>query len=477
MKIFQEYLTKSYLMKSQHLIFLMVTCVGLLLSCSRYELPDEELANGELKNASVGTVFTVEPGGEDDTQALNQAFLDAISAGPGSIVRLCEGEYHINFIEVREFYGKFLGAGKGKTVILPVADLGVDALLSQNLNTILLRFVGGVVHIAEMTLKTNPGPLSTGSKKAIDGLVGISSVTARYASENNFIDANIDQVEFIGDKNNTFHGLKAESGLRIYPKPLSSYNITITNCTFDGFAWYGALLMELKQGSITIGGNLFLNNGNVGLGVWHNTSMKASIEGNVFNVIEWAGIELYSAPYPGSLEQAPQTFRSAVNIEHNVFNTENCQAAMIINDNRRRYYPDEMPMLVQVKSNRINAEEYTVSGIRCLNMYGMVIRNNIFSGTGTDGVNIRRQFSMVNENGLMLGNNFSNSSYTNAVVHLNPGSHNWTIVGGDLGELVWDQGENNIIQGYNHQSSDIPLGQLLSESLKEMREGVKPVDE
>ena len=73
----------------------------------------------------------------------DDAFDDAKAAGAGSIVQLSAGEFFIDLIEVREFHGSLIGAGKGKTVISTVPDLNVDDFLNQNLNTVLLGFVGG----------------------------------------------------------------------------------------------------------------------------------------------------------------------------------------------------------------------------------------------------------------------------------------------------------------------------------------------
>ena len=109
----------------------------------------------------------------------------------------------------------------------------------------------------------------------------------------------------------------------------------------------------------------------------------------------------------------------------------------------------------------------------CINMSGMVIRNNSFSGTGSWGVRIFRQAPVYSENGLLLGNNFSNTSYSNATVLLDVGTRNWTIVGGNLGENTINRGENNLITGFNISDSEVPLGETTVDNLSEMREAIK----
>ena len=47
--------------------------------------------------------------------------------------------------------------------------------------------------------------------------------------------------------------------------------------------------------------------------------------------------------------------------------------------------------------------------------------------------------------------------------------HDWTIVGGNLGESVIDEGENNLISGFNNNTSEVPIGHTIVDNLEEMR--------
>jgi hypothetical protein len=473
-------------MKTLKKLFLYIAFIGLLFSCSNSDQTGLDLSglsdtNPNGKAIMQDGIFLVEPNGTDDTEALKDAFNDATIYGKGAIVQLVEGEYYLNFIEVREFSGKFKGAGKGKTVITTASNIDDDPLISQNLNTILIRFVGGDVYLSDMTLKTPPGVFNPDPFcNWLDGLVGFFSLTAQYTSINKYINAVIDNVEFKGHWENTNAGLKAQSGFRnTIPGgiPLSDIDISVTNCSFDGFASYGALIMEIREGKIIAGtknnGNIFDNNCWASLGIWHNTSVKVLIEGNTFfnPTGTRCGIELNSSPYPGYLEQVPQIFASVCNIEQNMFNITGGLVSIASTDNRRKYFPEELPMLVQVKNNHFNMSNNSRS-IGCSGMYGMVIRNNRFSGNGSYGVRILTFAPVYNENGLMLGNNFSNATYSVTTVLLDAGSRNWTIVGGDLGERIINLGENNIINGFNNNTSEVPPGQTIVDNLEEMREAV-----
>ena len=498
-------------MKTLKRLFLLIVATGLLFSCSKYDQEDFDMSgfSGEDHKGHPFMhkgFFSVKPNGIDDTETLREAFADALNYGPGAEVQLVAGEYHLNFIEIREFIGKFQGAGKGKTIITTIDDLDVDALISENLNTVLIRFVGGDVHMGDMTIKTPPGLLSTGSESGIDGLVGFSAYTYQTyenRSGNEYINAVINNVDFAGHWDNCGYGLKAEFGCRSGVKvsggyPLSNTNITITNCLFKDFLYSGALIWHIKDGKINVGtknnGNVFNNikaehtSSSVGygsLGIWMNVNVEISIVDNTFQLDydRNFGIDLWRAPYPAFLEQVPQTKATICNIEKNLFNITGGAGGIKMNDRRRYFSPSEVPMLVQVKNNLFNMGNDADVGIECVCMSGTIIRNNKFTGNGSYGVLITTDGFFnegkqnYNENGLMLGNNFSNTTYSIATVLLNERSRNWTIVGGDLGENIIDNGTNNIITGFNNNTSEIPLGQTIVDNLEEMREALDDWDE
>lgn len=466
-------------MKAMKNSLVFVAVLGLVVSCSKTDR-DAGLPYIDLKgNKIVEKVITIEPNGFDDTDNLRNAFAEAISYGNGVVVQLTDGEYHIDLIEVRDFCGSFKGAGKGKTVITVIDDLSIDDVTTQNLYPVLLKFVGGDVCMREMTLTTPPGALSTGDRDWLEGLVGFFGFSQYYEPENRYINVVFDNVEIIGKIENVGYGLMTGSDSQGMDGgiPLSNIDISVTNSYFSDCAWYGACIMMIKEGSIIAGtkqnGNIFENNRD-GLGIWHTTSVKAQIESNIFyNPAETRfGLQIYSAPYPGFLEQVPQSFQSVYRIEQNEFNISGGTGGLLINDNRRRFFPDELPMAVQVKNNRFNMSNNAFTGMGCINMSGMVIRNNRFAGTGSYGVRIFRQASVYNENGLILGNNFTNTTYSVTTVFLDIGTRNWTIVGGNLAESVSDLGENNIITGMKVNYSEAPFGQSIVDNLEEMREAL-----
>jgi len=434
-------------MKTLKYFCLIIAGTGLLLSCTEDELllSDQEDISLEQSCRSHMSKYIVEPNGIDDTENLKAAFADAQNNSNHSTVQLTEGVYHINFMEIREFSGAFRGAGIDRTVITAVEELNFEYFEGKNLNTVLLRFIGGTIQMSDMTFsyQDENAPL-------VNGVVGISSQTSEYISQDEYVKAVVNHVNFLGNRVSVRNGLKAETG---YAEgegiPLSDIDISITNCSFTDFAWYGALIMELREGHVIAGS---LNNGNTfnncPLGIWHNTSMKLTAQSNTFNCQGlWFGMELFSAPYDPVLQQLPQTFQSECAIEKNTFNISQCTGGLIVNDNRRIFYPEELPMIVSVKNNRFNADEETQRVLVSMNTDGMMIRNNRFTGGGALGVLIRQQEDAYNENGLMLGNNFSNTSYSLATIHLTTLTRNWTIIGANQGETIIDEGTDNIIKG------------------------------
>jgi len=472
-------------MKTLKILSLVVMSIALSMSCVK----DEDLLEDEgdlllKKGSKKGQVTTivVEPTGIDDTGNLKNAFANAIADGDGSIVMLVEGEYFIDLIEVKEFRGTLKGAGKGKTIISTVPDVDVDAFINQNLKTNLICFVGGDVCVRDLTIHTPQGPLSTGSKKWLHGQLSFIPITAQYVAENEHVKANIDNVEFI-TTSHVRYGLLAESGFfKGEPEsvPLGDVDISVTNCSFNGPYWHGALFMEMRKATMVVGtknkGNSF---NNCDLGIWHNVNLKATVEGNTFTREGgWFPFQIVNHPYPKTLQQIEQDFQSVVNIEKNTFDISSCTGAILINDNRRFFFPDEIPRLVQVKNNKIHVEGGMKTAMACLNMNGMVIRNNKFTGEAEFGLRIFPQpadhyspqyAEIYSDNGLILGNNFSNAEYSETTVLLGEGTRNWTIVGGNLGESIINEGENNFISGFNNNTSNVPFGQTIVDNLKEMK--------
>ncbi|NLE35837.1 MAG: hypothetical protein GX622_12090 [Bacteroidales bacterium] len=473
-------------------IIFLTTVVALLFSCSKTDI-DEPFSGIDLKAKKVGPeVFVVTPGGVDDTPALCQAFDDAKAAGPGSVVKLVEGEYHVGYMEVYDFFGSLKGAGKGRTIITVLPGMDIDALWAQGLVGCQIKFVGGDVYLSHFTIQTPPGPLSTGGPGTgyIYSLLNFSSFNAVYelGNESRSINVVIDNVSFKGQRMEAggYEGyagynyncaIAVRTGLDCFPRtysgpgvPREKIDFKITNCDFDTFC-YGVALEGMQDCMATIGkqnqGNTF-NNIDQGGGLFDSRNMRLLVEGNTFNVPPGSyGWDVADYQYGMPFESKPETEVTICSIQNNVFNLVNSFYGMYFY-NERQFLYGEKPIALQIKNNQFNMSEIPQYCLYSVATEGMVIRNNKFCGHGYRALHLVTYSS----NGLVLGNNFTNAEMDNAVAYLSASTKDWTFVGGNLGEMVINYGTNNIFTGYNVNQSEAPFGQTIVDNLQATKEAL-----
>ncbi len=479
-------------MKTLKNLLFIIGFTGIMFSCSKVEQPGFDvldLSGRNFKSHLIVNpgVFIVEPTGGDDTPAIKQAFIDATAFGPGSVVQLCEGEYHLGYLEVYDFYGSLRGAGKGKTVITAIGGIDIDALWAQHLMVCLIKFVGGDMNLSHFTIQTPPGKLSVGGPGMghIYSLLNFSAFNAVYelGNENRSINVVIDNVHFKGQLLEGGPGyvqgynclIPVRAGFDCFnpyawsapPVPREKIDIKITSSEFDTFC-YGLGFEGMKNSNVIIGeknkGNIFSNFDCPG-GVWESRDSKILIEGNTFNSKALCyGLQLDDyAYYPRLLKNEIPTKATLFNIQNNVFNLAHAYSALYLRNLRRNQYPGDIPVAFQVRNNEFNMTD----GYKAIEGYrtqGMVIRNNKFSGNGDIAVYLG--YNSID--GLVLGNNFSTTDLLTGAIYLVASTRNWTIVGGNIKDRVIDLGTDNIITGVNVSTSDIPLGQRISDNLPPM---------
>lgn len=480
-------------MKTFRILTALTAVICLFYSCSRTNDYDEDLSAMDLKaKMTAPAVFLVEPDGVDDTPALIQAFNDAKAAGPGSVVQLLEGEYHVGYMEIRDFYGSFKGAGKGKTVITVLPGVDLDALFAQHLLHCNMKFVGGDVFLSHFTMQTPPGRLSTGGPGwgHIYSLLNFSSFNSVYESgnENRSINVVIDNVCFKGQRveeggypgyagynYNCVIGVRA--GFDYFPAnvapavllPREKIDFKITNCEFSTFC-YGLALEGLNNSRGIIGEH---NNGNVfnfldeQTGVWESRNVLVSIEGNTYNISEFClGLDMDDYPFYKIFMNQPSEKPALFNIQNNIFNMTHSEYALYLRNIRTRTFPGEPAAIYQVKNNLFTMTDGYEWGIISLYTKGMVIRNNRFCGQG----DIAMYLVNWSQNGLVLGNNFSTAELGTAVAYLTASTRDWTFVGGNIADKVINYGTNNIFTGFNVNQSETPFGQTIVDNLELTRE-------
>jgi hypothetical protein len=473
-------------MKTLEKALFFLVFAGLFVACNKDEAFLGEAPEIGLKAGPAGLVFMVQPSGGDDTPAIMQAFDDAKAAGPGSVVQLCEGEYHLGFIEVYDFCGALHGAGKGKTIITAMNNLDMSPLLARGFYPDLVKFVGGDVLISHLTIRTPPGRISVGGPGwgHILSLLSFSANNAEYEplNESRSIKVVLDNISMKGQR------LEAPDGYPGYvhnyncafafwtagdyrgwtgdPVPRQKVDIKVTNAEFDTFC-YGAVFEFLKNSKIELGeknnGNTFSNIDRAA-GVWEGRDNEVVVAGNTFDVpaFSWA-LAIDDYPWYGYLKNETPQKPSLFDIRDNVFNLDHADIGLYFR-NILSYYWGHIPSAIQVRNNQFNMVDGYEWAIGSLFSDGMVIRNNRFSGHG----DLALWIVNYSKNGLGLGNNFSTARFETGVAYLTPSTSNWTFVGGRFKDKVIDLGVNNVFTGMNVSDSDIPLGRSISESLAPM---------
>lgn len=473
-------------MKTFKLLFLISIFVGLLTACNENEDLLDQNDELTLKKAKMAPTFVVEPTGVDDTENLKNAFADAIAAGHGAVVQLCEGEYHLGLIEIRDFYGCMKGKGKDKTIVTANTGLDAQILLDANLYPDLVKFVGGDVKLSGFTIQTPPGKLCDTGPAAghIRSMFNFSANNAQHELGNTerCINVVVDNVavkgqffaEGPGFYQNNFNclfgirtGWDCLSGSDL---PREKINIEITNSEFDKLC-YGVLLEAMNNSKAVVGkknaGNCFTNNDKAG-GIYECRATDFLFEGNTVNIPEYCyGWDVDDYPYYSILKDEPETDIVLANFEFNAFNLEHSEYALNFY-NQRQLFLGETPIACQVRNNQFNMKDGYEWSIISAATKGMVIRNNKFTGHGDLAM-----YHYYSTDGLILGNNLSNVTLGLGAVYFAPTTSNWNVVGGDIGSQVINYGVNNVITGMNVSSSETPMGRSVSDKLKTMNHLMK----
>lgn len=387
--------------------------------------------------------------GENDTEALLNAFSNA---GPGSVIRLVEGVYHISMIEVNNFSGAFVGAGKGQTIITAHRSMCAAGTGDKGLNNDLIRFVGGKIFMSNMTLQAPSWAISSIVKSPIGSMLGFYNHTMQGTPSKNQMNVAVDNVEFIGKQ--LGNGYVFTNAVRTFPDYLpplgllehARLNISITRCTFRNF-FIGANISLINQGRINLGallaGNAFFDC-KVPVLMLDNLGGEIYVVHNTINVMkDGLGVELDNTPLTCAQWQ-PQTKNTVCNIERNVFNMDAGRRGIFIHDHRRFEFPKEhMPMQVTVKQNLFNMGPTTQAGIISEDQKGLIVSNNRFSGAAILGVSIDSEHeNFYNEHGSISENDFCQGNFSAAAIYLGKRAREWTVTIINPDDCVLNEGIN-----------------------------------
>lgn len=466
-------------------IVLIIPALFLVMACSQLE-DDELLTDVDLKCKRPGPeVILVTPNGVDDTENLLAAFDKAIQSGRGSVVKLAGGEFHVGYMEVYDFYGSLVGAGKSKTIITVLPGMNLDELFAQNKLHCMVKFIGGDVQLKNFTIQTPPGLLSTGGPGYghIYTLMNFSSFNPDYGfgDASRSINVVIDNVSFKGQwveeggvpgytgySYNCYFGVRAGfdyfpvSAVPDVPLPRERIDFKITNCDFNTFV-YGIVLEGTMNSRLTVGekyrGNVF-NNIDQQVGVWESRNAFVRMEGNTFNIPEYGyGMDLDDWPYYSIFRDEPSTRPAFFDVQYNIFNMNTSEYAMLLRNYRTYTNPEEPAAIYQVKNNIFRMTAGYEWGIFSLYTKGVMIFGNKFTGYGDLGL----YFANYSQKGLVLWNLFSTAQFETAVARLTPSTKDFTLIGSKDSGCVINLGTNNKIIGFTECQTGLKSGKVIEE--------------
>ncbi len=452
------------------LSYLLLFLVILATSCSRDDQintgQNDQYSNAYLKSA--GPVFQVFDEGDDETDALLEAFALAQATGKGAVVELQEGTFEIGMIEVREFSGTLTGLGRENTIITNLEDITPDAALAAEKLPTLLSFIGGEVRVSDLTVKVSEIP-------AWPELVGMnmllfSDYTSDFLPSKKHIGVTVENVEIIGlpdgvDPYTNFNGvmLAPDKQYEDYPIPRSNIDASVSNSSFSNLL-HGIYTHGCRSGNFKFGmegGNVFTSTYRAGIAVNENIGVHVKILNNTFNTQHGVALDINvgEEAYFG-YKQFEDVYvePGTVDIWDNTFNIISAGGFGMMDTWRMVHLDNPVWMKVSIMNNTFVLENYAFLGdLYCLK--NLTFKDNTVSGDETTKYIFVENFWWDWDG--VLPNNYSESCIFQNNYFLTPIEF-WFWLSkdcklmGDLSNLtLYDFGENTQIMGktnYGHSN-------------------------
>jgi len=390
-------------------VFLLIGAVCLLIaSCSKDPgfLPGAAMPPGFNQNGFPNLYITVvPPSGGDDTEALTEAIT---SAKPGTTVKLLTGEYHVGLMEIYNFNGKLVGAGKDKTIIILQTPLPIISQVEKNQTPGWWRMIGGDFVISDMTFRIPDGfptddydPVFFG--RDLYSIFMVNNYNDTYYHPEGRQNAKFERIDFYGGtnpdmsqdvawvtENNVWLAVWIgidywwpADGL-VYPLTIGNY--TITNCSFDNLlnGAEGFTLGELANMKVNA---CRFDNIYIPLYFTANYNSEIFITNNLFLNSTESDIVIEDIDYD-YLPSTPikQLKKCKYTLMNNIFSVTNPITSLILYDTWVAKTPAErLPMQFMVRGNQFNLSDGS-SGILAINSQNASISNNRFRGSCSTGI-------------------------------------------------------------------------------------------
>jgi hypothetical protein len=457
-----------------------------------------------------GDIYTVLPTGIDDADNMQCAFDQAVGSGPGRTVKLNAATYYISrAIDVVNFDGSFVGAGKDMTIIRNLDDVPFPFIDEPFPHPepvfrypVLFRFYQdengspSTLGFSDMTIQVK-GKSDLWSYHGLgpfDVIVAIEivgKVTGVEDYETSTMNTSFENMGFEGEAGDfLFRGVNMVEGIYIhgeafnvfdedtglwdvkYYKPLIG-NHSVTDCTFRNAhtaidPWdmsdsdfsversyfedvdYAALLFNLSNSTVNISRNEINNPGIAGIAA---VQTKTTLSGD--------------PPGPNSELIEP----SSILFSHNNIYDISGEADGIFVFDFSFFDGIDGLLDVIISNNKIALNDTFYGGIFGSGVQDSLVLNNKISGTGLAGIYMGIAGDSVSDCTL-LGNNLQNLDAYIAPIWLGPGTSNCTVVGGSNKTNVLDQGIDNILVGVNNMQGN-PLGPEIQDAMQQKMEMIK----
>jgi hypothetical protein len=442
-------------------------------------MPEKDLSPAFNKSGHISftPVIVVPPSGGDDTQELTDAIT---SAEPGTIIKLLAGEYHVGFMEIYNFSGSLIGAGREKTIISLIAPISMDSQMTNNQTPGWWRMIGGDFIISDMTFRTPDGFLTDDYDPYFLGrdLYSVFMINnyndVYYHPEGPAQKAKFERINFYGGTNpdmnqdvawvsdhNVCMGIWI--GVDYYwpaddlSYPLTAGDYVITNCYFDhfitaveGFSLGERAIMKLNACKIDncFWPLYFTANYNSNILITNNMLLNSTMYDLVIEDVDYSFLQ--STPV-NPLSRCKYT------VMNNIFSVTNQIPSLVLCDTWVAVNPEErLPMQLLINGNQFNLSNGS-SGILAINSQNAVISNNRFKGSCSTGIMV--DGSLTDRSGtlsldpdkayaknchLML-NSFTGLRSDEADIILGSRSQNCTVVGSAKDKVIDDGTGNKVI--------------------------------
>ena len=402
----------------------------------------------------------VEPSGGDDTEALQTALELCSGAAPGCVVELAAGIFRTRPLIVHDFYGSLRGAGREATVVEAMPNIEVvqaePAVIAvmptpEEPWPFLLSFIGGDIHISDLTLSITEEAPTTGWSffdTEFDAMVATLLITGTRA------DAVIERITVQGAAGN-FAGSNLINGLYIegiLPNPDGPWAIDASPPLAGTFvvrdshftnAGYNLATTNLIDSIVLIERNTFddspvVDGGARDIDLLDHANTVTIIRDNQLDGVRGMGIHVAQGDFLSDL--APSFYL----IEGNRIRARATGQGIVLSDNL--WTGDAAPTLDAVVTGNAISLSAEAHAVFTTGAHGVDFVGNRFGGSGRAGITIGTTYGADElaraEAWAIVGNDMADLDVRGQWIVLGEGATGNTVVCG-AGVSAVDEGTGN----------------------------------